>query len=538
VKCNLKKDYRYNHSFDCIRGHEWFDSDTGNLLFVDPVPQPDDKYYKTIFGPYYSNPTCAIFCACNHCLNLALRRHTGAREPLIPGADESLRANQRAFLQSDEVKGLINQMRTLYTPYFEEYTGSFTEAELRHGEPHPKRLARIHAWLDMLNSGLCYQELWLLKHYLNYKIKMEIARQKKLPRAVIDFRVPASLQGAFVTNVYKIAQSSEPLLFNNGCAQFVKSPTPDSLRHAFLHLLNPPGDFYFCYFSDDSCLAIRINGHIRQFNLDISGCDASHVHELFTSLMNTFPELAQVDIAKLILQSMLPIKLMDQFDETRKRYVLLKPKGARLFSGSTLTTSINNFASILICLAVTQQACSSPDDVVAAARRAGYIVTLSECHIPEDLQFLKNSPCFDNGYLHPTLNCGVFIRMSGCCHRDLPGSGPIIERAKIFQALLLNGAYPRLDTPLLNSMRANFPMPTKPVAKQFKTLVDAEFSYKSVNFERYNLTTNSFLKRYNLAADEVCEVEEFFKTTVGTVTYFRGLTKILMKDYDIEDPGY
>jgi hypothetical protein len=374
----------------------------------------------------------------------------------------------------------------------------------------------------------------------------EIAKPGKAPRMIGDLGVHASLQGFRITKFIKEVMAQRPIEINGGMIEFCPKPDPASLSRVFENLINPPGRFYFVYFSDDSCLALRTkSGKVLRFNVDISSCDASHTQALFDALIAITPDEHKGDIRRLVDQCKTPITIRDCVN--RRRFVRMTPKTARLYSGSTLTTIINNLANILIALSISFSDIQNAADVVASAARAGYIVTCEDCSNWHQLQFLKHSPVLDTeDNIRPLLNIGVLLRLIGTCKGDLPGSSkvPLRTRAQVFQAALLNGAYPRAHFRLIDNLKKNSPLPSahKTLYEKSNAVVSKELEYKVVDSELdpvFTVSSSEVFARYGLSDLEICEVEtEMGSCGIGDHYYSSGTDKILQADYGLTGREY
>lgn len=301
--------------------------------------------------------------------------------------------------------------------------------------PHAKRKLRMRAFKE-----LCERNDFSLSCY-NYqtvgKVKAdEYAKPGKYPRLVNDLGVKASLQGAVLAKCLKNALAQNPITIEEGLAEFVQAPTGPELKRVFTNLLFPRDKCYFVYFSDDSCISIKINNEIRRYNLDISSCDASHTGELFEFLKICTSGKARRCVSSLIEQCTTPLKLRHSW---HKLSTTLEPLYTRLYSGSTLTTVINNLANLLIFNSIMNSNITSEQDIIDAAQRVGYNITLAECTVPQQIQFLKHSPIINGDDVIPMINFGVVLRAFGSCHGDLPGRSttPLHERAFDFNCSLV-----------------------------------------------------------------------------------------------------
>lgn len=488
----------FNNEFIVIKNPQFFVN--GELVFPGNS-NGSDGTYRTVFGPSFSHRG-TIYANCDYNVNFAIRRLTGTRCPMIPGKHARLFQNQIDFIagHKDQLKVLKDQ----YESTVIEYTDALLEAELHHADLHPKRAIRIEAWAKLQEEGigLDHQDPWVIRPWWKMK-KDEYSKPGKKPRMIVDLGVAASLRGFRLAEFLKQAQAEQPFEYLGGYLQFIKTPDPQIMAEVFKNLIDPPGRFYFVYFSDDSCFAHRVNGVVYRHNIDISSCDSSHTKALFTALRDLLPPSMAEDMDVLIKQCSLPLKIVSTND--RKLKVTVKPTGPKLYSGSTITTAINNLANLLIGMALAEMVYIGPQSIVLAAERAGYIVTgeepLDDWH---DLQFLKHSPMLDiSGEVCAVLNFGVLVRASGTCKGDLPGRGNLRERGELFQRGLVNSAYPRLSTPLVNAMRSG--LPPAPVTNFINVLSD-DFSFKVVT--RLDLpvcvvSTFEFTRRYrHLSQDD------------------------------------
>lgn len=438
--------------------------------------------------------------------------------------ERELQRAQAAFFNSPSFVALLSKAKGLYAPHFATYQDHLTEADLHHADTHPKKELRKHAWEELQEE--LPPRLWL-KSVL-YKLKrLEIAKPGKYPRMIGDLGVAASLQGFRLTHFLKQAQDSERLDFNGGYARFVKAPTPEVLKEVFDDLISPPGRFVFIYFSDDACYSYRDdNGQVHMYNLDISSCDASHGPAVFEALEKLVPDGSPAEDLKVLTdQCRLPIRVVDANDH--RRVVILRPRTARLYSGSTITTAINNLANLSIAFSITLD---TTVDITQAARQAGYSVTVQQCQCPEDLQFLKHSPILDDqGRYQPLLNLGVLLRLSGVAKGDLPGKGDLFTRARAFQKALLNGVSNGSSYTVLDKMRMKCLDAEESVV--YNSAV-AELTSKVASAEA-TFDDSSIYRRYRLDDTEVLDLLSFADADTGTVHAGPAFSKVLEKDYGL-----
>jgi len=537
VTCDVTERPPDNQTFRCTKGKQYWRNGVLDFGYAPPDKMNHegeliyDCQYRTIFGPSVAH-NGSIYAKNDINTSLMLQRITGQR----PVLHDELFENQADYF--DENFSFILWLREQFSPKLEDFFDVVDECRDHVGDPHPKRLLRLQAWQELIEEGRMYEPVWI--HKVVYKMKRdEWAKYRGIPRGIGDLSVVASLQGFVLTGMLKEAQCRE-LHFFGGTAVFVKSPDFNSLTSLFNNLINPPGRFYFGYFSDDACLSIRHNGAVYLFNMDISKCDASHGPAVFRGFIDLVPEPARSTAESLVDQCRLPIEVTSTIDKRKK--VKLKPNRPVLYSGSTMTTAINNLANLMICHSVVQVFDGTLESIKRGAQAVGYLVSGTEaCEDFHDIQFLKHSPVLDSkGDVVPLLNLGVLLRASGVCRGDLPGPStiPIQEKARIFQSALLAGAYPRAHFPLIDNMKkacAGATAQGKHLV-QLKRQIETQFAYKVVDVDHptIHVSAEESLFRYRLTPCEQYEVNELF----GRAKFqdrFRtpGIEKILLRDYSL-----
>lgn len=504
-----------------------------------PDPTELEISLRKVDGSYHSQFGfgCAhsgvVYANTNHDLRLGMGRMTKQRVPLLNGFDQYLQQQQRLFIQ--EHSDFVESLQEQYEWRMLECDTALAECLAHHADPHQKRELRIQGMADSIEHGIVFDDLWYLpKRSTEYKMKIfEIAKVGKVPRVIGNLGIPASLQGFRVTKYIKMAMADEPLEVNGGKIVFCPTPAPAELAQVFNDLIEPPGRFHFVLFSDDSCLSIRVGSKILRFNVDISSCDASHTTDLFMALLAICPEHMREDVEKLIRQCEQEITIFDR--NNRQRHVTLKPNRPRLYSGSTLTTIINNLANIFIALAISEADIKCERDVIKAAMRAGYVVTCEDCADWHKLQFLKHSPVYDTtGQIRALMNPGVLLRLSGACKGDVPGDKrtPLRERQTTMQGSLLRGAYPYTHCPLLDNMRRM----AGPGNAECDAVIRKSLEYKVIHddSDEWRVSSEEMWTRYDLTPHEIVELEEGFgKCGYGQHYYSDGTNKVLELDYGL-----
>jgi hypothetical protein len=414
---------------------------TGQWIKLDDASKPilyEDHLergggYKTCFGPCFSHDGVSYKDSPTS-LTAAIPRLLSSRPD-----EDLLRNNQYEFFQSRIMRRVRNWWKTKYSSLTSmDYDKGYRNYVLNN--KHPKYHVRREAFSKYVTI-VDYDKLQLRTVKGNVKTK-EWAKPGKKARLVNDLGVKASLIGGYASDLIKTILSEMDDLISSKPTVFVKSPDHDALTLAFKELNNPTGSSYFCYFSDDSCYSVHCADGIYRCNLDISSCDMSCTSVLFDFLLATLPPghvRNAIEIATLQCTCPLEIK-----HHNRLSKMIVEVNGPTLYSGSTLTTIINNVANRSIAASLSEVdfrkvSCAMADDVIKqCARKAGFIVTCDSCPNIQDIQFLKHSPTLS---CEPVLNLGVMLRAIGFCHGDLPGrhNVPLKTRARIFNSSLVKG---------------------------------------------------------------------------------------------------
>lgn len=458
-----------------------------------------------------------------------LSRLNGCRVPTHPNPlykDKWLRRQQKIFLRDNPE--ILEYLGKVVRPAM-ACTGSMVrEAEEHYDDPHPKRMLRVQAMEEMKCKGTSGEPLWL-KSVL-YKCKTdEIAKLRKVIRMIGDLGVLASLQGFVYTAVMKDAMCTRHEV-EGGIIWIFKKAASAQIQQLFREATNPPGRFIAGIFSDDMLLSIRHGKTVKRYNLDISKCDKSHTGAMFECMIALCGNQGH-EMKRIVDQCALPVRIHDQNEKSR--YVILKPKGHVLYSGSTLTTAINNVSSFHIIVQCVRRYDGTVASLHAASEEVGYIISVEECHKLQDMQFLKYSPVIDTkGEIRALLNIGVLYRASGVCRGDLPGRGKIETRARDFQAGLLKCTYPQVTFPHLITLRKT----ARGKAERFENIIAKGYEYKidETGAEGFSVTDEEVFRRYDLTPGQFLQCLEFGTLDFGEVTSEEGPLIVLKKDYGLE----
>jgi len=405
-------------------------------------------------------------------------------------------------------------------------------------DKHPKRIPRIHAFLEQQRLSQLDERLWFPRGaYVTYKLKVcEVAKPNKVARMIGDMGIAASLQGAWIAAAIK--KGMQRIITSDDAEyEFCSKPEPGKLAQVFRNLMAPRRRVYFVYFSDDSCISIRTQHGVATYNMDIRKCDSSHRRHIFLSLLRLVPDRLKPDMQKLLDQCHLPIRITNPDDKAER--VVLEPTDYTLYSGSTLTTIVNNLANLLIARSIAESKADTPRTIKAAAARAGYLIELTgegadkPCAQPEDIQFLKHSPVRDTtGEWRAMLNLGVLLRASGKCKGDLPRGPDLESRAKAFQYALVQGMYPRTHFALRDALLAAAGSTNERSIRRVSDLL----RYKNIDSAGHSFHVHAadLYRRYRLTEREYSQLEnEFGHLSYGGAHISEAASRILELDYGL-----
>jgi hypothetical protein len=456
-----------------------------------------------------------------------------------------LRNNQKNFITKWDVQEILGVLQERVGKSFYQ----FPELEMARAsymlQPHAKKAERCETLWELTREGKMWKT-W--DGSVKGKIKLEFGKPGKYPRQFISLGTEAIYSAGFVMESLKkvFVECLGDLGYE---AFFVPGPSNESMRGVFSTLYIPKLMAFF-YFSDDGSLSIRCDdGRIFMANIDISSCDTSHTQSLFDLLlaMTIGNDILHGLVAEAIKQCKSTIKLSSYIKGGG--IVELTPKEALLYTGSVLTTLINNLANLLIFLSIKKELIElghlpTFSDcrrlILVAAEKCGYIVTVDVCSCPHELQFLKQSPAMVDGIWIPFLNLGVLLRMFGHCWGDLPGQGSIEDRAFEWNAALTLSLRHAGNHALTKLLRVKFAR-CKPSNETLKR-VEAELTGKWFTSDDTYIPDDQICMRYGVSLSELYEFLELFSEAsfgdvIDTVFTRAVMTKDYSFDYSVEMPS-
>lgn len=520
---------------------------SGVLLFPTDALSDEKKTYKTFYGPvFFSGSVVYTKWSINN-LQKAMTRLTNKREPKIVGLEEELDFNQR---QNASIgRGLYKEALLKYYNRIKERVGrtardlgeQYSAVEYHSNLPHIKRALRVQS-LQILKDTSAFLE-GIFTRKVEGKVKFpEFAKPGKYPRMIGDYTCPGSLYGGFLMDSIKEAFSEEYSAFDGHKMVFVKSPNREVMLDVFHKLVNPEL-LTFVYHSDDSCAGVRCEDGMLWMNVDISSCDTSNRSPVFEWLEYVCESSAYLKVMKgMVAQCRNPLYIANPF--SKKEKLKFKSSEPIEYSGSLLTTALNNVASSNIGLAFSCEVEKLRSEggrltrsavvelMIKSARNVGYLVTCEVVTEIEGIQFLKNSPfTTQGGGLDFFLNLGVVLRSLGSCDSDLPGksSESLYVRAYRHVSSVLKGYCHAGNNDVFNALRQKFPI------REEVGTCDVKIWYHASEMDSVEYMPNSALcKRYGCTEAEIEQlVFHINECDIGTIVSCSALEKIYKLDYGI-----
>lgn len=471
-------------------------------------------------------------------------RLIGLRKPLKIGYCQRLSANNNAIPKY--LRGFFTRYKAHYCSMVHHQLYDVAYEDWLH-QPHTKRKLR----------RTVHQQHW---QFLDGDKDMSRPIEAKLkPGEVLASAGKARMIADLGVNntqitACQIAACKEAMIhpYTLGCheSRFIGGPDHDILSDTFTWLSNPSNDggIRFAYFSDDCSASCMCSDGPLIFNGDISQCDGSHRLGLF----NVVKDILTTDVfgnyhsaSHSILQAFSLLgnsfNVRNPFEYKEKvQYKFMEPK---LYSGSSLTTIINNFANLSIFFSMVKLA---PDTriytrdqmaklYVKAAENVGYIVKCSLCERIEQLQFLKHFPCLgSDGQYHAIMSLGTFFKGFGRVYGDIsPAYGtkevPLQVRLARYNR---DVAVSRLGWGN-HDINSAFDAITKPHCGYSDNSIREVLTNKSTGgFRDVSFSLANLSARYSCDTDDLIElVEKIKSSTLGTFVKLPILDTIYQMDY-------
>jgi len=515
----------------------------GDLQFSWSYP-PGRLGYKTI-TEYYGHPFGCYGNTPNN-VNKALRRLTCKRKPTKRHQNGQLLHDYCEQQQQRNAKVGNRRWRKSVRKYFDciadrllehykDYTDQYSEILKQANLKHPKRKLRQRAFRFLVESGLLYDDLFMKN--ISGVVKCPeynytIGPDAKKTRIIGDYTTEGSLRAGFIIPYLKKC-FEDGWQTQKGKFAFVSTPDRNVLSSCFYECWNPDLGLVGYYFSDDGILCIVCVDGVYRCNIDISSCDISNGKEIFDLLQyccRLCPEFDHI-MRMAIRQCSRHFVVRNPYD-FNDRYVF-KPSRPVEFSGSVLTTSLNNIAMSLIFLrmlwnfprgGLTVAQCAQ--FVQDSANQVGYIVTIQPVLNLEDYQFLKYSPTEVNGRVVPFLNLGPILRGIGQCDIDYPGRGDIAYRGYVRSSSVVLGFEPTGRHEVMQALRDRFHGSVKPLKESYIVA-----RTKELDDDPY-IPLEGLARRYKVAVEafqEFIHLLRFAPVGIGVTSSL--LTQIYQVDY-------
>lgn len=483
-----------------------------------------DPTSMQFLGPGFSH-SGMVYGNSDHNIRCALPRLTAD-----PVSEFNLAENQRKFLKTRLAKRTGDALHKHFTSCLEKAKPDLYDHLIAYADlPHPKRALRVQAALEILENnlftvrGACQRMTYISRVSTKLK-KFEWGKPGKKPRLICDLSTVGSLLSGYCAELVK--KWLGEFHHEHNPIYYCKSSTQHGLRAAF-ELMKRTG---FVYFSDDSCYA---HDDFRA-NVDISSCDGSHTRYLFDFILSTIPNGFVKDaIAGSISQ--LQIDLTVKRASGKKWFTLKHNKrsaySTTLYSGSTLTTLVNNYANLLIGTKLISFGAKCVRDVVNTAALVGYNVTADVCEKYQQLQFLKHSP---NAAGEPWLNLGVIMRTCGVSRGHIPGRRLTLrEKSYQFMASITDGLCWAGDSHFYRCMAEKYTS----VERSHPTSVFAHSTWRQAVNESTPtnvpiVSLDDVCARYGITESQYLELVQLFKEAdFGDLIRCDASDIILEKDY-------
>jgi len=413
--------------------------------------------YRSAFGVFILDGLTMPGSGPEEC-KTAMARMIALRQPTKEGFSDRLAANQ-------------DDLESRYEPELKEFVKYINGRwKNRNPEillpnwvhaPHPKKKLRERTYAECLAHGRANFD----DHKpVDFKLKFGELLEESKKRGIGDLGVYRTHDTACVVPDLKAAWSGIQYFgaHRHVKTEFVVGPEKDKMRSVFKNLLEPGNDICYVYHSDDCCMSAHCKDGLVLINGDIVKCDGSHRTPMLKLLEKMIRDAQGLDatgngyFARAFRELYKPLrfKYKSKHRGRQKQRVLYHFTTGRLYSGSSLTTLINNFANLLIAFALGKRVpnprlltrAEMLEAYVLAGEDVGYELKAGVCECIEDVQFLKCSPSrietnlYPEGYCYePWLGLGVHVRGFGTFKGDLPGTGPVEGRVPAFLSGLVQG---------------------------------------------------------------------------------------------------
>jgi hypothetical protein len=546
VPCTVEKNFVDNEKFTVVVGNEFYGP--GGLKFPDVASRRDGAYRTVFGGPVFVHPG-VVYERSDNSLSQALRRQTGSRLPDEPGQHTLLETNQFRFCKlSRYVLKVIRELRQHVTARVAELKDHDLLMKDYAFATHPKKQERVRSYNETLDISGCDHETFV--SFVTGKVKpYETAKWNKYARLFVSLGPTSILCAGFLIPYIKDAFASyHGWEHENRVSAFIPGPTLENLVRVF-EGIRDTADMFVPYFSDDAAAGFRCADGLFMAELDFSSCDSSHTDVIF----DIFEEICSDDVRTLNRvkaarrQCRKKMKLSSRAD-LKWLTVVLKAAVTCLFSGSVLTTIINNLGQLILFASLVQTALPVAERTVAgcplwvknAATQAGYILTCDQVKHFSELTFLKYFPCDIDGQITPCLALGVPLRALGVCWGDLPGgkNESLEDRAQQWNHMVVGAFIDAGRSSIMEKLRAQLSgrnLKARTLEHMRDRLAKQMPYHECLKILR-PIPDVYLCDRYNISQSEVDEVVEMISNHHCLSVRTTATDKIFEKDYGFQTP--
>lgn len=513
----------------CLCNQTWLDFETMTPKFEGCELEYIGEY-RSSFGMFILKNATMPGSGPDEC-KTALARMIALRRPLQDGYSDRLASNQDTLSVVFE-KELAEFVAFLSEEWHERNPEALLPAWVF--AKHPKRELRVKTNAITTQCGHANFDD---DKPVDFKLKFGELLESGKKRGIGDLGVFRTQKSACVIPAIKQSWSRKKV-YGSVCTEFVMGPEKDKMRQVFKDLLEPGDEIHFKYHSDDSCVGATCKDGVVYFNGDIVKCDGSHRTPMLKLLEECFERAQGFDgigneyLANAFRELYKPLrfKYKSKKKELQIQQIIIYFLTGRLYSGSALTTLINNFANLLIAFALAKRV-PNPRELskaemleayVLAGEDVGYELKVGVCECIEDLQFLKCSPSrivcgvdkYPEGYCYePWMGLGVHVRGFGTFKGDLPGAGSVEERAAAFLSGVVEGRRLWGDHEFYDAFRAAYKIDSRKEMKMSRykavsALLDVDNS-KLLGESLGRISALSVCNRYKITLVEyerVCRI--------------------------------
>lgn len=566
MQCPNKMDWEFNGRYTFKKGKRFVEE--GKITF--PLDEEAHLYerlnyshrYISVYGFAFAN-SGMVYGVNNHNIARIVERHFKRRQPEqleivssveygfpLDNFDAVLLANQ-AYFAKYLTDDFVNDTIAWYGS-FDYYTDVQEAASYLILEKHIKQLLRIDSFDDIMCNGEI--GLTVFKCYLVWKLKqMEIAKQKKAPRCIVDAQTANSLPNVHISNAWK-AHTADKLVVYGGkvSIEFCSCPSPVGIGRVCTAWDEYSYDVVIKNYSDDSIFGIwdKVAGVYAMCNTDIRANDGSHsgwTWSVFSNLLRMPFCHSEFLLRMIFAENYL-------FSRDKKSRVTFLSQYGYLPSGIGATTIANNTAMLMVAWMLSRFLNSGFDPklslVTYAAYRCGFLLSFESFSLREQysrMQFLKYSPVrLGDGTIWVIPNLGRILRYSGRSKQDVTVKlyhPPLVDGVQVnvflwYQTLLTYGDFKRVYyQPLVDVLCPYFHLVDSRHKQVIASLHPDNMVEDEVVFERVYPTREQFYARYISYGATDTMIDEFeglvSQLALGGVLYSSLVDLVLFVDYGL-----